>query len=378
MTGQHAAGPELCYDIPRLLTLFEGLGENCDFGVVQRAVGVEPFGLFRFAACKAADVDVLLRERFQPLGEPQDLWLDEVGPRREYWVKSRHSSFEAHTDRYAGLDDPEVVRTAQIEKMAFLKTRLIRDLSRARKLFVFKGSSDMATIREIAAQLKTYGPNWLLWVNVTDDAHRPGAVERIADGLMLGSVSRFGTYDGAPSLPVEEWVAVCANAYRLWHDADPPKVAVDNLISRAMTTKSGRWFADPSGATLTFDEPALNGGVTLEHQLGNAEAPSVYQMRLPIVCGGNFVFSTWVRIPQGFRGRHIAAIFPGSSSIAMWTADLKSRDRWQRIWVTANLPVDARSISSAINAEGTVGDVFHSTSWCLERGNRPSGYGFKL
>jgi hypothetical protein len=92
MSGQNTVAPAFCYDIPRLLQLFEGLGDNCDFGVVQRAVGIEPFGLFRFAVCNATDVAELLRARFHPLGEPEDLWLDEVGPRREYWVKSRSHS----------------------------------------------------------------------------------------------------------------------------------------------------------------------------------------------------------------------------------------------------------------------------------------------
>jgi hypothetical protein len=378
MSGQNTVAPAFCYDIPRLLQLFEGLGDNCDFGVVQRAVGIEPFGLFRFAACNATDVAELLRARFHPLGEPEDLWLDEVGPRREYWVKSRHFSFEAHTDRYAGRDDPEVVRSAQIEKTRYLKTKLIRDLSRARRLFVFKGPSDIATIREIAVQLRTYAPNWLLWVNVADAAHLPGSVQCISDGLLLGFVSRFGTYDGDPSLPVEEWVAVCANAYRLWRNADPPKAPLYNLISLAIATRSCRWFTDLSAATRVLDEPAPTGGVMFEHRLGKAETTSVYRALLPIASGGHFVFSAWIRIPEGFHGRQIGALLPGFSSVAMWTADLKSRARWQRLWVTANLPIDVRSICCEIIAEGAVGDVFHSASWCLERGNRPLGYGFAL
>ncbi len=69
-----AAG--FCHDLPRLLQLFEGLGENCDFGVVQRAIGIEPVGLFRFGACNAADIKELLRTRFESLGDAQDLWLD--------------------------------------------------------------------------------------------------------------------------------------------------------------------------------------------------------------------------------------------------------------------------------------------------------------
>ena len=39
MTGQDAAEAAFSYDIPVLLQLFESLGDNCDLGVVQRAVG---------------------------------------------------------------------------------------------------------------------------------------------------------------------------------------------------------------------------------------------------------------------------------------------------------------------------------------------------
>lgn len=378
MSGQNAAAPEFSYDIPRLLQLFEPLGDNCDFGVVQRAAGIEPFGLFRFAACKAADVGALLRTRFQQLGEPEDLWLEEAGPRREYQVKSHQFSFEAHTDRFAERDDPEVVRSAQIEKMRFLKTRLVRDLSRDRRLYVFKGGADIATIREIGAQLRTYGPNWLLWVTVADAAHPPGSVKSESDGLLHGFVSRFGTYEGDPSLPVEEWIAVCAGAYRLWRGAEPPKVPFDNLISRAITARSCQWFPDPPAPTRVLDEPAPAGGVILEHQLQTAETAAVYGASLPIASGGNFVFSAWVRIPEAFRGRQVAALIPRFASVAMWTADLKSHARWQRIWMTANLPIDARRISCELIAEGGVGEIFHSAAWCLERGSRPLGNGFVL
>ncbi len=80
-------------DVPRLMQQCESLGENCDLGVVQRAVGIEPFGLFRFSACDAAGVLALLRARLHPLGEHSDLWLDTVGPQQEFWVKSRQFPF---------------------------------------------------------------------------------------------------------------------------------------------------------------------------------------------------------------------------------------------------------------------------------------------
>ena len=300
MSMPNSAVPEFCHDIPRLLGFFEGLGDNCDLGVVQRAVGIEPFGLFRFGACKDTELVELLRVRFHPLGEPEDLWLDEVGPRREYWVKSRRCSFSAHTDRYAGRDDPEVVRAAQIEKTRYLKAKLIGNLSHGRRLFVFKGLSDIATIREIVVQLQRYGPNCLLWIGVADDAHLPGSVEYHSEGLLRGFVSRFGTYDGAPSLPVEEWVAVCANAYRLWRNADPPKAPLYNLISSAIATGSCHWFTHESAATRVLDEPAPTGGAMFEHRLEDAEATSVYRALLPIASGGDFASQRGSGYPRGF------------------------------------------------------------------------------
>jgi len=375
---QSAVTAEFCHDVPRLLEHFVGLGENCDFGVAQRAIGIEPFGLFRFGSCTATDLVEMLRTRFQRLAEPGDLWLEEQPPPGEYWIKSRHCSFSAHTDRYSSRDDPKVVIAAHIEKTVYLKAKLIRDLARAGKLFVFKSVTDISVIREILVQLRTYGPNSLLWVSAADAAHPPGSVERLGDGLLRGFVSRFGTYYGAPSLPVEDWVAVCANAYRLWRNADPPAASLYNLISSEIATCPVRWSSAFSSGTRVLDEPAPRGGVMFEHRLEEAEATTAYRVLVPVASGGDFVFSVWVRIPEGFRGRQIAAIIPGFSSIATWTADLKSRGDWQRIWVTATLPNDERCIGCDIMAEGAVGNVFQSAYWCLERGNQPLGHGFAL
>jgi hypothetical protein len=177
---------------------------------------------------------------------------------------------------------------------------------------------------------------------------------------------------------VEEWVRVCANAYRLWRDADPPKAPLQNLLSRAVSAQTCTWFGDATAQSCVLDESAPSGGNLVEHRIGTAETAAVYGVMLPIASGGNYAFSTWVRIPEGFRGRDISAVLGGYASIAQWTADPKSSGRWQRIWVSANLPLEAGVISCLITSQGATGDVFHSASWCLERGNRPLGNGFTL
>jgi hypothetical protein len=366
---------ELCYDLLRLLQLVESLGENCDLGVVQRAVGIEPFGLFRFAGCNPDSLAALLRERFQSLGAGDDLWFDEVGPTREYWVKSRSCTFEAHTNRYAGRDDLDVVRRNEIDRMRYLKARLLADLARGEKLCVYKGHSSAPTMRDIAAQLQGYGPNTLLWVDLADDTHAAATVERDSPKLLRGFVSRFGTYDDAgPSLPVAEWVALCLNAYRLWRNEEPPRTTLDNLISRAHASRSCEWSGDRRAVTRLIAEPASARGLSFEHRVGSAELTAVCCAQLAIPAGGNFVLSVWVNLPPGFSARQVSLLFPGCDSLLSWRVDLGTRGSWQRIWLSASVPSEARSIVCALLAEGAADQVFHSAHWCLERGTRPSGY----
>src|ERR1700683_304596 len=229
-------------------------------------------------------------------------------------------------------------------------------------------------MQEMAVQLRTYAPtNCLLWVTV--DAKRAGSVERVSDELMLGFLSRYGDYDGGPRLPVVEWLTLCAKAYRLWRSAEPPKAALDNLLARAVATSACQWFADKSVRNRKIDEAGPTDRAVFEHRLGRAGPTIIYGALLPISAGGSFVFSAWVRVAEGFRGRQVSAVLGGFDSIADWGADPLSLG-WQRIWVSANLPLEAREISCIISADGAVGDIVQSASWCLERGNRPTGYGF--
>jgi hypothetical protein len=373
--GPPSVSEEVCYDIPRLMQLVESLGENCDLGVVQRAVGVEPFGLFRFAGCNPAGLGALLRERFQSLGKGDDLWLDEVGASREYWIKSRSSAFEAHTNRYAGRDDPEVVRRGEIDYVRYLKSRLLKDLARGEKLFVYKGHSDTATMREIAALLQGYGSNTLLWVNLADRPHAATTVERDSPTLLRGFVSRFGTYDDAgPSLPVAEWVAIVVNAYRLWRNEDPPLTTLENLIAQAHATRGCQWRGDRGAITQLLSEASTARELLFEHRVESAELTAVCSAHLPIPSGGNFVLSVWVHLPPGFSARQVSLLVPGCDSLVSWRADLGTRGSWQRAWVSASVPVEVRSVVCALLAEGAAGQLFHSSHWCLERGTRPSGY----
>jgi hypothetical protein len=367
------AARDVCYDVPRLVQMFESLGENCDLGVVQRAVGLEPFGLFRFSACNAAVVAELLRDRFEKLFDADDLWLDVVGERREYWVKSRNTHFEAHTNRFADQHQEEVVRRGELDRMRYLKAHLLKDLTRGKKLFVYKGQSDLATLRSVAEALQLYGKNTLLWIDLAHPGRPPTDVQRDSEHLLTGSLSRFGLYDDGPSLPIDEWVRLCGQAYRLWKNEEPPQASLENLLTPGL-----EWRADPGAATQVVQQPSPAPGLVFEHEFLTTEATPVCSCYLPVTRGGPFALSAWVRLTPAFEPKNLSVVFAGLPSVTTWMADPKTQDRWQRIWVSATLPEDARGIACALFGQGAPGGRFQSAAWCLERGTRPSGYGFTL
>src|SRR5260221_3025006 len=62
-------------DMPldQLMMQFESLGENCEFGLVQRRCGAEPLGLLRFASAPLPVLLAGLRARFEGLGDPGEI-----------------------------------------------------------------------------------------------------------------------------------------------------------------------------------------------------------------------------------------------------------------------------------------------------------------
>jgi hypothetical protein len=55
-------------------------------------------------------------------------------------------------------------------------------------------------------------------------------------------------------------------------------------------------------------------------------------------------------------------------------ADLRQRDVWQRVWVTARIPADRDVGSPALFVVGEAGSEVWSSAWQLEIGAQPTPY----
>jgi len=223
LDGGHGVGPaEIAADTgmpaAQFMMQFESLGDNCEFGLVQRRCGAEPLSLLRFSNIGLRDLVLALESRFEGLGALDTLryWTDD-SPRREYVLRDSRYSLTFHTFLYHGDVDESRLLQQQAARLTLLRRKLLEDLANGEKIFVIK-RNDPAREEEIVAlyaALNLYGRNTLLWVVPADERHKPGAVERVLPGLLKGRIDRFAPYENAHDLSFEPWLRLCLQARRI-------------------------------------------------------------------------------------------------------------------------------------------------------------------
>ena len=72
----------------QLMLRFESIGEDCEFGSVQRRYGAEPLGLLRWNDASYPALAAALEQDFAGCGEPETTMLD-VGAIDEVYVRDR-------------------------------------------------------------------------------------------------------------------------------------------------------------------------------------------------------------------------------------------------------------------------------------------------
>ncbi len=207
--------------IDELMLAFENLGDNCEFGLVQRHAGVEPLGLLRFAGIHLATLVAGLQAKFAGLGSIDTVRVYPGGEpgRREFMVHETSLDTRYHTFILEGEIDAEELRRREAKRLGFLRQKLLEDLAAGEKIWVWRelGMTDPARLQPLLNVLRSLGPNILLWVVQADDDHPPGTVERLDRDFIKGYVERLAPYENANDFRPMSWFDVCENAYNLCH-----------------------------------------------------------------------------------------------------------------------------------------------------------------
>ncbi len=196
-----------------LMLRFENIGDNCEFGLVQRHFKADPVGLLRFAGLRTPRRLIrFLDERFGRFGEPGSLGVRVIGG--EYWITDEIYGLSYHTFRYqTEVAAAEVIRENEI-KLGYLKRKFVEDLEEGDKIMVYKRvvTDDVHEIIALHAALNGFGAvNKLLWVTQSNGEHAPGDVEWVGDRLLkgyVGTISLTNAHDYDPEI----WLRLCRNA----------------------------------------------------------------------------------------------------------------------------------------------------------------------
>jgi hypothetical protein len=206
--------------IPALAECFESLGHNCEFGLVQRAMGAETLGLLRFAGIAPHKLAEGLDLEFDGIDAPGNLATYVNEPSSEFMVRDRQYGTIFHSDRFTEHMTQDAVLALFYRSLGFLRRKLSEDLRDGGKIFVFQHPEARSTahVLPLLNLLRSFGPNTLLFVT-EGGAQQAGCVTQLAPDLLHGQVAQLAPSYEATRADVASWVQVCANAYRLWRES---------------------------------------------------------------------------------------------------------------------------------------------------------------
>lgn len=369
---------------------FESLGDDCEFGVVQRFAGLEPLGLLRFAFIPYHGLLTLLDHGLDRLGDPDDTTLTR-DPRGEIVVEIPSLGVRYHTDIFGREGEEPAILHDQLARLRLLGRKFREDLQSADKIFVRKGadSADLAAMRTLHAALRRHGRATLLWLTLADGREPIGTVQVIEPGLLHAQIDRFAAFFDQPDLNLQAWLEICRGARLLrlieappGTTRRPPRPLVAGNLLRQTQDFAGDWWRKEQIATsqpTALLAPPVPGTTIMTHRLNQDtrwETAAIFGRYVPegLVSGQVYVASLHVWVPQDFDGSLIGMVFDGFASGRTVNADLSLRGIWQRIWVQAMIPAEMSAANPSLCVIGPAGSLVHTSCWKLEQGAAPTGY----
>jgi tetratricopeptide (TPR) repeat protein len=200
----------------KLVTRFESLGEDCEFGLFQREVGAEPLGLLRFAGTPPEHLISALECRLEGVGTKEHTVLLERG--NEYVASDTRFGMTMHTHINPATAEFNATYEMILKKLNYLKRQFLEDLEDGEKIFVYKDRWDrmVPRLRQFRRALSMYGPCKVLIVRLASGGWASGDIEVVDDLTIFGYIDRHG-HDGVRwNVPVEGWLSLCRKAAEHW------------------------------------------------------------------------------------------------------------------------------------------------------------------
>lgn len=194
-----------------LLLGFCSLGGNCEFGLAQRRFKAEPIDLLRWASTPSDVLIRLLRERFERIGDPDEIDVY-VSPSGEYHIRHKRYLFAWHSWSNGRETTPENLLAREVKRLPYLSNKLADDMADGARIFVVKRTDMTSEIaKEILAAMHAYGRSTLMYVT-----EGKLGVTREDDHLLHAMIPKFADETNVPeTVAANDWLEACQQARAL-------------------------------------------------------------------------------------------------------------------------------------------------------------------
>ncbi len=210
-----------------LLMQFESLGDNCEFGFVQRHFGAEPLSLLRWTSIGIGTLIRCIEEEFGAIGDPAHCEL-KVELADELILHDHRHGMRMHTFLRAAhipIGERAALHGKMCRRLSFLGNKLMQDLRNPVKTFVLKARDGvpLQEVRRLHQVMQRHAPNRLLHVVEASAERPPGVVREISPMLYVGAIERFvHEGQGWGTVDVDGWHEICRGVQEFSRSAAPP------------------------------------------------------------------------------------------------------------------------------------------------------------
>lgn len=190
-----------------LLARCVSLGQNREFGVVQRLAGIEPLDLLRWADTSPQLLVGMLKSGLEGVGDPANCFAYRH-PLGEVHAGDRRY-FDMHTFLYGEPAALDALRAVALRRLQVLADRLRAALADAGRIFVFvnaEGAMPPALLDDLAAAIRRFGAARLLCVDAAAGEADPREVQ---PGIFLAHLPGLATEAERTETRLTAWLALC-------------------------------------------------------------------------------------------------------------------------------------------------------------------------
>lgn len=210
-----ASGPGSEEEVHKhILLRFVSMGEDCEFGLMQRHYGLEPLGLLRWASVKPEKLAALLDDGISAIGVPANTRLTISESQGVYYLEMPQYNLAFNTMFKAHTVDEAVFIVEQNKRTKFLARQIVDQFEDGEKIFVFKqnGHLNKSAAIDLWTAIQKYGDSKLLYVAEAADDKDIGSIDVINPRLMIGALRGLGAGAEGWKIPYDAWLKICEKA----------------------------------------------------------------------------------------------------------------------------------------------------------------------